>query len=99
MYFTSVTGDLKNQNINVELYAINDRFILGNKEFILSGALEFQISESGNKDYTAYCRSVEGYRSRKKNNLKYRKKFQKKKMSDNLAILFYISANKILNIN
>ena len=87
VFYNYVAIDLENQKINACLYSMKDRFILGNKAFILSGAIECQIPECDNKDY---CSSFGGSWSQKENN---------EKLRVNLAILFYILPNKILNIN
>ena len=80
--------DFEEQDISVELGKIQPLLHHNSKEFVLGGVIEFEICESGFKKYTALCRSLQGFWSRKEDVKKFANINEKKFVK--IAIIIYL---------
>lgn len=88
-FHSYIAIDLENQGIKINLYGIKDLIVLGDKKFILTGAIEVKTSDEGNKNYNPYFRSLQGFWV-KKCDKKKSFKHLKTNLLVNLAFLIYI---------
>ena len=92
-----IAVDLENQHININLNEIEDTLFFDNKAYILSGAIEVENSKAENKNYIAYCRTIQGFWVKKDCKVKKKKitKSSNSKLFVKLAFLIFIKSQDI----
>lgn len=94
LHYNYVAIDMEHLDTEIDLYQVQTNFIHNTKTYVLSGAIEFKVSPiTGNIDYTAYCRSVKGFWSRKTSGFKLFYNIPKTKCTIKIAMLIYVIAD------
>ena len=83
--------DIEQQNLRLDIFKLPETIVFENKNFVLSGVIEYELFDSGHKKYVAFCRSVGGFWSRKDEKKKFNSIF---KHGADLLVAMIIYVNK-----